>query len=145
MIVIDKTTVCLSTDEDQVTGAAADATSRATKETAVTSPSGNYTGRDNALGQAVSGTVSIINGTHMNLEVGHPAHIKCPGEPYTLSSTGAVTLPTAGTAGDCVHDALSAHGGSIESIFYNSSADAIHVDVTVLYFISVKMTLTACC
>ena len=81
----------------------------------------------------------------MNLDVGHPAHIKCPGEPYALSSTGAVTLPTAVTAGDCVHDALSAHGGSIESIFYNSSADAIHVDVTVLYFISVKMTLTACC
>ena len=79
----------------------------------------------------------------MNLDVGHPAHIKCPGKPYALSSTGAVTLPTAGTAGDCVHDALSAHGGSIESIFYNSSADAIHVDVTVLYFVSVKMTLTA--
>ena len=81
----------------------------------------------------------------MNLDVGHPAHIKCPGEPYALSSTGAVTLPAAGTAGDCVHDALSAHGGSIESIFYNSSADAIHVDVTVLYFISVKLTLAACC
>ena len=81
----------------------------------------------------------------MNLDVGHPAHITCPGEPYALSSTGAVTLPTAGTAGDCVHDALAAHGGSIESIFYNSSADAIHVDVTVLYFISVKMTLAACC
>ena len=134
MIVIDKTTVCLSTDEDQVTGAAADAVA--------TSPSGNYTGRASVLGQTVSGTVSIINGTHMNLGVGHPAHIKCPGEPYTLSSTGAVTLPTAGTAGDCVHDALAAHGGSIESIFYNSSADAIHVDVTVLYFISVKMTLS---
>ena len=135
----------MGTDEDQVTGAAADATSRATEETVATSPSGDYTGRDSVLGQAVSGTVSIINGTHMNLDVGHPAHIKCPGEPYALSSTGAVTLPTAGTAGDCVHDALAAHGGSIESIFYNSSADAIHVDVTVLYFVSVKMTLTACC
>ena len=109
------------------------------------SPSGNYTGRESVLGQAVSGTVSIIKGTHMNLDVGHPAHIKCLGEPYALSSTGAVTLPAAGTAGDCVHDALSAHGGSIESIFYNSSADAIHVDATVLYFVSVKMTLTACC
>ena len=106
------------------------------------SPSGNYTGRESVLGQAVSGTVSIINGTHMNLDVGHPAHIKCPGELCALSSTGAVTLPTAGTAGDCVHDALAAHGGSIESIFYNSSADAIRVDVTVLYFISVKMTLS---
>ena len=81
----------------------------------------------------------------MNLDVGHPAHIKCPGEPYALSSSGAVTLPTAGTAGDCVHDALSAHGGSIEAITYDASADAIHVDVTLLYFISVKMTLTACC
>ena len=81
----------------------------------------------------------------MNLDVGHPAHINCPGEPYTLSSTGAVTLPGAGTAGDCVHETLSAHGGSIESIFYNSSADAIHVAVTVLYFVSAKMTLTACC
>ena len=81
----------------------------------------------------------------MNLDVGHPAHINCPGEPYTLSSTGAVTLPTAGTSGNCVHGALSAHGGSIESIFYNSSADAIRVDVTVLYFISVKMTLASCC
>ena len=80
----------------------------------------------------------------MNLDVGHPAHIKCPGEPYALSSTGAVTLPTAVTAGDCVHDALAAHGGSIESIFYNSSADAIRVDVTVLYFVSVKMTLASC-
>ena len=137
MIVIDKTTVCLSTEEDQVTAAAADAVA--------TSPSGNYTGRASVVGQTVSGTVSIINGTHMNLDVGHPAHIKCPGEPYALSSTGAVTLPTAGTAGDCVHDALSAHGGSIESIFYNSSADAIRVDVTVLYFISVKMTLASCC
>ena len=127
----------MSTDEDRVTGAAADAVA--------TSPSGNYTGRDSVLGQAVSGTVSVINGTHMNLDVGHPAHINCPGEPYTLSSTGAVTLPTAGTSGNCVHGALSAHGGSIESIFYNSSADAIHVDVTVLYFVSVKMTLTACC
>ena len=135
MIVIDKTTVCLSTEEDQVTAAAADAVA--------TSPSGNYTGRASVLGQAVSGTVSVINGTHMNLDVGHPAHITCPGEPYTLSSTGAVTLPTAGTAGDCVHDALAAHGGSIESIFYNSSADAIRADVTVLYFISVKMTLTS--
>ena len=132
----------MGTDEDQVTGAAADATSRATEET-VASPSGNYTGRDSVLGQRVCGTVSIINGTHMNLDVGHPAHIKCPGEPYALSSTGAVTLPTAGTAGDCVHDALAAHGGSIESIFYNSSADAIHVDVTVLYFVSVKMTLAS--
>ena len=109
------------------------------------SPSGNYTGRVSVLGQAVSGTVVVVNGTHMNLDVGHPAHIKCLGEPYALSSTGAVTLPAAGTAGDCVHDALSAHGGSIESIFYNSSADAIHVDATVLYFVSVKMTLTACC
>ena len=80
----------------------------------------------------------------MNLDVGHPAHITCPGEPYAHdAATGAVTLPTAGTAGDCVHDALSAHGGSIESIFYDSSADAIHVDVTVLYFISVKMTLSS--
>ena len=135
----------MSTDEGQVTGAAADATSRATEETVATSPSGNYAGRASVLGQAVSGTVSIINGTHMNLDVGHPAHIKCPGEPYALSSTGAVTLPAAGTAGDCVHDTLSAHGGSIESIFYNSSADAIHEDVTALYFVSVKMTLTACC
>ena len=135
----------MSTEEDQVTGAAADATSSATEETVATSPSGNYTGRVSVLGQAVSGTVSIINGTHMNLDVGHPAHVKCPGEPYALSSTGAVTLPAAGTAGDCVHDALSAHGGSIESITYDASADAIHVDVTVLYFVSVKMTLTACC
>ena len=79
----------------------------------------------------------------MNLDVGHPAHIKCPGERYTLSSTGAVTLPTAGTAGDCVHDALAAHGGSIESITYDASADAICVAVTVLYFVSVKMTLTS--
>ena len=107
------------------------------------SPSGNYTGRVSVLGQAVSGTVSVINGTHMNLDVGHPAHITCPGEPYTLSSTGAVTLPTAGTAGDCVHDALSAYGGSIESITYDASADAIHVDATVLYFASVKMTLAS--
>ena len=134
----------MSTDEDRVTGAAADvAESHGSRATAEISPSGNYTGRLEILGQAVSGTVSVINGTHMNLDVGHPAHIKCPGEPYALSSTGAVTLPTAGTAGDCVHDALSAHGGSIESIFYNSSADAIRVDVTVLYFISVKMTLTS--
>ena len=80
----------------------------------------------------------------MNLDVGHPAHITCPGEPYALdAATGAVTLPTAGTAGDCAHDALAAHGGSIESIFYNSSADAIHVDATVLYFVSVKMTLAS--
>ena len=79
----------------------------------------------------------------MNLDVGHPAHIKCPVEPYALSPTGAVALPTAGTAGDCVHDALAAHGGSIESITYDASADAIHVDVTVLYFISVKMTLAS--
>ena len=137
----------MSTDEDQVTGAAADAArSHGSRATAEISPSGNYTGRVSVLGQAVSGTVSIINGTHMNLDVGHPAHIKCPGEPYALdASTGAVTLPTAGTAGDCVHDALSAHGGSIESIFYNSSADAIRVDVTVLYFVSVKMTLASCC
>ena len=137
----------MSTDEDQVTGAAADAArSHGSRATAEISPSGNYTGRVSVLGQAVSGTVSIINGTHMNLDVGHPAHIKCPGEPYALdAATGAVTLPTAETAGDCVHDALSAHGGSIESIFYNSSADAIHVDVTVLYFISVKMTLASCC
>ena len=134
----------MSTGEDQVTGATAGAArSHGSHATAEISPSGNYTGRASVLGQAVSGTVSIINGTHMNLDVGHPAHIKCPGEPYTLSSTGAVTLPTAGTAGDCVHDALSAHGGSIESIFYNSSADTIHVDVTALYFISVKMTLTS--
>ena len=134
----------MSTEEDQVTGAAADATSSATEETVATSPSGNYTGRVSVLGQAVSGTVSIINGTHMNLDVGHPAHITCPGEPYALdASTGAVTLPTAGTAGDCVHDALSAHGGSIESITYDASADAIHVDVTVLYFASVKMTLAS--
>ena len=80
----------------------------------------------------------------MNLDVGHPAHIKCPGEPYALdAATGAVTLPTAETAGDCVHDALSAHGGSIESITYDASADAIRVDVTVLYFVSVKMTLAS--
>ena len=134
----------MSTDEDRVTGAAADvAESHGSRATAEISPSGNYTGRLEILGQAVSGTVSVINGTHMNLDVGHPAHIKCLGEPYALSSTGAATLPTADTAGDCVHDALSAHGGSIESIFYNSSADAIRVDVTVLYFISVKMTLTS--
>ena len=132
--------------DGQAIGAAADAArSHGSRATAVTSPSGNYTGRASVLGQAVSGTVSIINGTHMNLDVGHPAHTKCPGEPYALSSTGAVRLPTAGTAGDCVHDALTAHGGSIESIFYNSSADAIHVAVTVLYFVSAKMTLTACC
>ena len=128
----------MSTEEGQVTAAAADAVA--------TSPSGNYTGRASVLGQTVLGTVSIMNGTHMNLDVGHPAHIKCPGEPYALdAATGAVTLPSAGTAGDCVHDALAAHGGSIESIFYNSSADAIRVDVTVLYFISVKMTLASCC
>ena len=135
----------MSTDADEVTGAAADAArSHGSRATAEISPSGNYTGRASVLGQAVSGTVSIINGTHMNLDVGHPAHIKCPGEPYALdAATGAVTLPTAGTAGDCVHDALAAHGGSIESIFYNSSADAIHVAVTALYFISVKMTLSS--
>ena len=137
----------MSTEEDQVTGAAADAArSHGSRATAEISPSGNYTGRASVLGQAVSGKVVVVNGTHMNLGVGHPAHIKCPGEPYALdAATGAVTLPAAGTAGDCVYDALSAHGGSIESIFYNSSADAIHVDVTVLYFVSVKMTLTACC
>ena len=137
----------MSTEEDQVTGAAADAArSHGSRATAEISPSGNYTGRASVLGQTVLGTVSIMNGTHMNLDVGHPAHIKCPGEPYALdAATGAVTLPSAGTAGDCVHDALAAHGGSIESIFYNSSADAIRVDVTVLYFISVKMTLASCC
>ena len=137
----------MSTEEDQVTGAAADAArSHGSRATAEISPSGNYTGRASVLGQTVLGTVSIMNGTHMNLDVGHPAHIKCPGEPYALdAATGAVTLPAAGTAGDCVYDALSAHGGSIESIFYNSSADAIRVDVTVLYFISVKMTLASCC
>lgn len=108
-----------------------------------TGPSGTYSGSKSVLGQTVTGTVVIVDDTHMNLDVEGPISLKCPGEQYTLdASTGAVTLPTAGTAGDCVHDALAANGGTLESITYDSSSDAINLDVKVLNFLSVKMTLT---
>ena len=105
------------------------------------SPSGTYKGSKSVLGQTVDGTVTIVDGPHMNLEIEGPISLKCDGEQYTLSGS-SITLPTAGTAGDCIHDALAAHGGSIESITYDSSADSIDVKVKVLNFLSVDLTLT---
>ena len=105
------------------------------------SPSGTYKGSKSVLGQNVDATVTIVDGSHMNLEIEGPISLKCDGEQYTLSGS-SITLPTAGTAGDCIHDALAAHGGSINSITYDSSADSIDVKVKVLNFLSVDLTLT---
>ena len=105
------------------------------------SPSGTYKGSKSVLGQTVDGTITIVDATHMNLEIEGPISLKCDGEQYTLSGS-TVTLPTAGTAGDCIHDALAAHGGSIDSITYDSSADSIDVKVKVLNFLNVDLTLT---
>ena len=105
------------------------------------SPSGTYKGTKSVLGQTVDATVTIVDGSHMNLEIEGPISLKCDGEQYTLSGS-SVTLPTAGTAGDCIHDALAAHGGSIQSITYDSSADSMDVKVTVLSFLKVDIDLT---
>jgi len=132
--------------DDQVIGAAHDASwsqDSSIVEEVAASPSGTYKGSKSVLGQTVSGEVDIVDDTHMNLDIEGPISIKCPGEQYTLdASSGAVTLPNAGNAGDCIHDALAAHGGKINSIKYDSSADSIAIDVTVLNFLHVSMDLT---
>jgi len=105
-------------------------------------PAGTYKGSKSVLGQSVDATVTVVDSTHMNLEIEGPISLKCDGEAYSYDGSSAITLPNAGNAGDCVHDALAAHGGSINSITYSASANSIDVKVKVLNFLSVDITLT---
>merc|ERR1712080_541497 len=106
-----------------------------------TKPSGTYTGTKKVLTTTVTAKVTVLDDTHMDFDFEGPLSIKCKNEQYKYDGDKTITLPTSDKKGDCIHDALADHGGTIHSITYDSSADSIDINVTILNFLTIDMTL----
>jgi hypothetical protein len=109
---------------------------------ATAAPSGSYKGSTKVLGQQVNVALTVDDASHADLSISGILSVTCPKEAYNFDGKSSISLPNAGTAGDCVHDALAKApgGGSIKSIAYDSGKDAI--TVTVHAVLDVKITLT---
>ena len=102
--------------------------------TQVNDPQGTYHGVKKVLGglATVTATITVVDATHVDISVlitgAAKADIECKDEDTVVDASGAITLPNAGTAGDCIHDQLAATGTKINSILYSATADTITID-----------------
>jgi len=103
--------------------------------TQVNVPQGTYKGVKKVLGglATVTGTITYVDATHADISFvitgAAKADIECKDEDAVTDASGAITLPNAGTAGDCVHDQLEATGAKINSILYSATADTITINL----------------
>jgi hypothetical protein len=91
------------------------------------SPSGTYVGTKSVLGVSVTATIKIDNASTMDFSISGAASINCPGEAYSLSSSGTVELPT--DRDSCIYNALAKQKLSDLKAQYDAAGDAITVTV----------------
>jgi len=107
-------------------------------------PSGTYTGQTKEFGETVKATITIDDASHADISVVASGlagvNINCKKEAYTMASSGAITLPGQGTAGDCIHDSLHKYTVDLKSVNYDAAADSITLSVHKILNIKVVLT-----
>eukprot|EP00298_Acanthocystis_sp_HF-20_P018857 c22043_g5_i1.p1 GENE.c22043_g5_i1~~c22043_g5_i1.p1 ORF type:complete len:286 (-),score=96.10 c22043_g5_i1:86-943(-) len=90
----------------------------------LTDPQGTYSGSTTVIGQTITVTITVIDSTTASLTTSGALTVNCPKEEYSYQN-GVISLPTAGNAGDCIHDALDNNGASLNSITYDPKSDQV--------------------
>merc|ERR1712216_688157 len=107
-------------------------------------PSGTYKGSTKELGVTVKASITIDDTSHADITVAASGivsvNIDCKKEQYSIDSSGTVTLPGQGTAGDCIHDSLSKYTVDLKSVKYDAGSDSIELSVHKILNINVKLT-----
>merc|ERR1711998_133483 len=89
-------------------------------------PSGTYMGSMNVNNKSVNATVKIDDASTMDFLISGPFKVSCPGQSYTLSSSGAVSRIVLPRAKDsCIYHALSLYKITDLSAQFDASANTI--------------------
>jgi hypothetical protein len=106
-------------------------------------PSGEYKGSKTVLGNEMTADLNFQSASTLSISVDASSlgiNFACDSESFTLGSDGAITLPGATTAGDCLKEGLDKYGVDLKTISYNSGSDSIDLSLK-KSIINVDLTL----
>jgi hypothetical protein len=102
-------------------------------------PAGTYHGTKSVLGVVVDATIVVDSATAFDMAITGPITLNCKAEAYKMDGN-TIDITNAGTAGDCLHDALKANDASVKSAVWDPTKDTVTVVVKVA-IISVTIEL----
>jgi hypothetical protein len=102
-------------------------------------PSGTYVGSKSVLGVSITATVKVDDASTMDFSISGAATVSCPGESYTVSSSGAVVLPQ--DKDSCIYTALSKYKLSDLDAQFDASANTITITLKEAKFVKISVLL----